>query len=205
MQDPQLNIAMTVSCTHSEGPGKRYALWVQGCPLRCRGCCNPEMLEITPKHRLPVSQLVDDILTTKNIEGVTFLGGEPLLQASALAVLAKTLRQHGLSIMLFTGYTYHHIRKTANPDWNALLAQTDLLVSGPYDARQRSMKRAWIGSDNQEVHYLSDRYKSLKDDPQRWRSIPNSVDIVYRNGQLTVNGFPTDALETLRTQLSKRG
>ncbi|MFM7150626.1 MAG: 4Fe-4S cluster-binding domain-containing protein, partial [Gemmataceae bacterium] len=39
-----LSIAQTVPFTEAEGPGKRFAIWFQGCPFRCPGCCNPEML-----------------------------------------------------------------------------------------------------------------------------------------------------------------
>jgi anaerobic ribonucleoside-triphosphate reductase activating protein len=39
-----LRVAQVVPCTEAEGPGRRFALWFQGCPLRCPGCCNPEML-----------------------------------------------------------------------------------------------------------------------------------------------------------------
>ena len=41
---PSLPVAQFVPRTEAEGPGRRFALWVQGCPLRCKGCCNPEML-----------------------------------------------------------------------------------------------------------------------------------------------------------------
>ena len=37
----ELSVAQIVRCTEAEGPGKRYALWFQGCPLRCPSCCNP--------------------------------------------------------------------------------------------------------------------------------------------------------------------
>ena len=39
-----MQIAQVVPCTEAEGPGKRFAVWFQGCPLRCPGCCNPEFL-----------------------------------------------------------------------------------------------------------------------------------------------------------------
>ena len=44
MLDTILSVAQIVPITEAEGPGLRFALWFQGCPLRCPGCCNPEML-----------------------------------------------------------------------------------------------------------------------------------------------------------------
>ena len=41
-----LNLASIRMCTESEGPGRRLAIWVQGCKKRCPGCCNPDMQEI---------------------------------------------------------------------------------------------------------------------------------------------------------------
>ena len=48
--EPVLSVAQIVPCTEAEGPGRRFALWFQGCPLRCPGCCNPEMLPFTGGH-----------------------------------------------------------------------------------------------------------------------------------------------------------
>lgn len=200
-QNRTLNIALTVSNTQSEGPGKRFAIWVQGCPLRCQDCCNPEMLDLIPKQQYTVSELTEIIFNTKEIQGLTFLGGEPLLQSAALAELATLAQAQQLSVMVFTGYTYQHIKKCHNPDWNSLLAQTDLLISGPFDTKQRSTKRRWIGSDNQEIHYLSERYHSLKTNPFAWDPKPNSIDIFYKDGRLTVNGFPTEKLSDWKIQL----
>ena len=44
LNDVILSVAQIVPHTEAEGPGVRFALWFQGCPLRCPGCCNPEML-----------------------------------------------------------------------------------------------------------------------------------------------------------------
>ena len=44
MDDVRLQVAQIVPCTEAEGPGRRFALWFQGCPLRCPGCCNPEFI-----------------------------------------------------------------------------------------------------------------------------------------------------------------
>ena len=43
--DLTMQIAQVVPVTEAEGPGKRFAVWFQGCPLRCPGCCNPERSE----------------------------------------------------------------------------------------------------------------------------------------------------------------
>lgn len=40
MATPMLNLAAWVSCTQMEGPDRRFAIWTQGCHLRCKQCCN---------------------------------------------------------------------------------------------------------------------------------------------------------------------
>ncbi|VAW72286.1 Ribonucleotide reductase of class III (anaerobic), activating protein [hydrothermal vent metagenome] len=200
--DNHINIALTVADTQSEGPGRRFAVWVQGCHLRCQGCCNPEMLQLVDKQKQSVIELANQIINTKHIKGVTFLGGEPLLQATALSQLATLIKAQQLTVMVFTGYTWQHIKQSNNPNWNTLLEHTDLLISGPYNIKQCSTKRRWIGSDNQEIHYLTEHYRYLENQPHAWDPKPNSVDINFKNGQLTVNGFPTSALELWKQDIS---
>ena len=67
-----------------------------------------------------------------------------------------------------------------------LLALTDLLVDGPYLRDRPETGRRWIGSANQRIHFLSDRYRA--DDP-RWL-LPNTLEIRLRGRELSVNGFP---------------
>src|SRR5690349_11345962 len=103
-----LQLAQTVACTEAEGPGKRFALWFQGCPLRCPGCCNPEMLLFEGGRRVPLATVLDQIQTSvadQAIEGITLLGGEPLAHAAGGAALARGVRDLGLSVMVFSGYT----------------------------------------------------------------------------------------------------
>src|SRR5262245_33508431 len=57
--EPILQIAQVIPCTEAEGPGKRFAIWFQGCPLRCPGCCNPEMLPFHGGQPTPVEQLLE--------------------------------------------------------------------------------------------------------------------------------------------------
>jgi anaerobic ribonucleoside-triphosphate reductase activating protein len=145
------------------GPGLRYAFWVQGCTLRCTtDCLNPEYLDTAPKVVLPVRHLIAYILQLQakyQIEGVTFLGGEPFDQAAALAALGKLAQTAGLSVVTYSGYTLEKLQRAANPAWQALLAVTDLLIDGPFLPQLRSDKLRWRGSSNQRLHYLTNRYQ----------------------------------------------
>jgi len=180
-----VNVALVVASTEAEGPGERFALWVQGCPMRCPGCCNPEMLPfVAAQARTPESLIAEAIQA--GVEGVSLLGGEPFAQAQALAVVAEGVQAAGLTVMIFSGYTLAELRARREPEVARLLAATDLLVDGRFDAKARSDRRRYIGSDNQGLHFLSDRYRP--DDP-RLRG-PQHLEIRLRRGELTVNGWP---------------
>jgi anaerobic ribonucleoside-triphosphate reductase activating protein len=183
-----LRISQTVTCTEAEGPGRRYALWFQGCPLRCPGCCNPEMLPFEGGTAVPLPEVLREIETAcaEGVEGITLLGGEPLAHAAGAAALARAVRASGLSVMVFSGYTLEEARRLPDPAVAELLALTDILVDGPYLREQPEARRRWIGSANQRIHFLSDRYRA--DDP-RWL-LPNTLEIRLRGPELTVNGFP---------------
>jgi anaerobic ribonucleoside-triphosphate reductase activating protein len=182
-------VAQIVPVTEAEGPGVRFALWFQGCPLRCPGCCNPEMLPFAGGQAMTVSaivQLVEEAARDHGVEGITLLGGEPLAHATGGAVLARALRERGLTTMVFSGYTLEDARAMPDPAVAELLANTDILVDGPYVREKPDTRRRWIGSTNQRIHFLSDRYHA--DDP-RWQ-LPNTLEIRLRGLELSVNGFP---------------
>jgi anaerobic ribonucleoside-triphosphate reductase activating protein len=185
------SIAQIVSDTAAEGPGRRFAIWFQGCPLRCPGCCNPEMLPFAGGEPISLEVLYQQLLAAKEqhgIEGLTLLGGEPFAHASAAAPLARFARQHDLSVMIFSGYTLEelHQRGQIDADVAALLQATDILVDGPYQRELPDTSRRWIGSTNQRIHFLTERYRA--DDPC-WQQ-PNTLEIRWSAGELTVNGFP---------------
>lgn len=200
-----LNVADRVPVTEAEGPGRRYALWVQGCPLRCPGCCNPQMLEFRPAERLTVGELLREIAATREIEGVTFVGGEPFSQAEGLAKLAAGVRAAGRSVMVFTGHTLSELQQRGDSHAAELLAHTDLLVDGPYLREQAVFDRRWIGSANQRVHFLSERYRHLADDREGWDKGRNTIELRLINGQLQVNGFPHRPIVAPRRGNSQTG
>jgi anaerobic ribonucleoside-triphosphate reductase activating protein len=200
-----LQVAQTVACTEAEGPGRRYALWFQGCPLRCPGCCNPEMLPFEGGQTRSVADVlreVDVAVQNHGVEGITFLGGEPLAHAAGAAVLARAVRDQGLTVMVFTGFTLEQAEQRAEPEVANLLALIDVLVDGPYVRDLPESRRRWIGSANQRIHFLSNRYRP--DDP-RWL-LANTLEIRLVGRELSVNGCPAPAALGLwkRPSLNRR-
>lgn len=197
MTEPIASIAHWIPSTEAEGPGRRFALWFQGCPMRCPGCCNPEMLSFDGGRQIPVSEIVQMILTTEGIEGITLLGGEPLAHAVAGAAIAQAIRPDKLSVMVFTGYTLAEARALSDPAVAELLSLTDILVDGRYDRELPDTERRWIGSTNQQIHFLTDRYQP--DDPC-WKR-KNTLEIRLDSSGLSVNGFPAGSAVGLWKEL----
>lgn len=185
MSDPVLSVAQIVPVTEAEGPGVRFALWFQGCPLRCPACCNPEMLPFQGGTPTPLADVLRQLDAADGVEGITLMGGEPTAHAPGAAALARAARQRGLSVMTFTGFLLEELRARRDPDIDALIDHTDILVDGPYDRNRPDAARRWIGSTNQRVHFLTDRYHL----DERWRKA-NTLEIRLIGGELTVNGFP---------------
>ncbi|HSN92082.1 MAG TPA: 4Fe-4S single cluster domain-containing protein [Anaeromyxobacteraceae bacterium] len=155
-----LRIARVVPVTEAEGPGRRLAVWVQGCRIRCPGCCNPGMLDRTGGRATSPAALAARIRRVRGrIEGVTLLGGEPFDQSAPLAEVARACRGMGLSVTVFTGYTLERLRARRDRGARALLSLTDLLVDGPYDPARPERARRWVGSANQRFHFLTGRYR----------------------------------------------
>jgi anaerobic ribonucleoside-triphosphate reductase activating protein len=108
---------------------------------------------------MPVGALAERILGWPDIDGLTLSGGEPFEQAGALARLCRTLRsRRDLSILAYSGFLLEEI--AADAQKRALLATLDVLVDGPF-VRARQADLLWRGSDNQRVHLLTDRHRTL--------------------------------------------
>jgi anaerobic ribonucleoside-triphosphate reductase activating protein len=185
-----LNLGHWIVCTEVEGPGKRFALWTQGCHIRCADCCNPELLPFVPNRLVEVDDMVQLIETARQqhgIEGITLLGGEPMIQARGLSVLARDARRLGLTVMLFTGYVIGKDRSL--PDGAAeLLEHCDLVVDGPYVPTRQEGQRNWVGSTNQRFHYLTTVDDNSIETEARYR---NGVEIRMSSaGKILFNGFP---------------
>lgn len=187
-----LRIAAVTPVTEAEGPGRRFAVWCQGCSIRCSGCFNPHLW--TPKGGFEIDPyaLADQAIAAE-VDGVTLLGGEPFDQALAFASFACAVREAGLSVMTFTGHYLEDLGGTNAPEGaESLLAATDLLVDGPYISSKVDLGRPWVGSRNQHFRFLTDRYRHLEAELE---DLPDRVEIrVGTDGTVRVNGWASVAM-----------
>jgi anaerobic ribonucleoside-triphosphate reductase activating protein len=196
----QTRIARIVPVTEAEGPGRRVAIWFQGCPLRCPGCCNPEYLSFDGGDDMTIDE-IKEAFDASQVEGVSFLGGEPFAHRDALLALATAAWERTLSVMIYSGYTMSELTAMNDSLVGEILAKTDLLVDGRYDRTQPEPTRRWIGSANQQMHFLSDRYSPA--DP--CFTMPNTLEIRVRGTEITVNGFPAADARGLWKGWRRRG
>lgn len=192
----KLRIGSVTPRSAAEGPGLRFAIWAQGCTIRCPGCFNPHFWGTVGGRDVSAEDLARQA-TAADVEGVTLLGGEPFEQAPAFAVLARKVREAGLSVMIFTGFERDFLESPAAPEGSAaLLAETDLLVDGRYRADLPDHFRPWVGSTNQKFHFLTDRYRHLE---ECLMEIPDRLEVrVSPAGQIAVNGWATvDRLDAI--------
>ena len=184
--------------TAAEGPGARAAVWLQGCAVHCPECFNPQLWAdrggvVTDAHA--IAERWVERARAAGAEGVTLLGGEPFDQAGAAASVARAFREAGLGVMTFTGYPLDRLTAWAEgrDDVAALLDATDLLCDGPYLRELPDLERPWVGSRNQGIRALTDRYA---DDVRRIASDGGADRLevrIARDGTVAVNGWATDA------------
>ena len=161
MEGHYLRVGMQCSSTRALGPGNRYVVWLQGCCRRCYGCASPEFQEMEGGELVSVESLADRICATEGIDGITFSGGEPMLQKEALYELISNvrIRRPELTIIVFTGF----LKEDFHSEYSRkILDSIDLLVDGEYFYEQNDNK-GLRGSANQRLHFLTDRLAGHKD------------------------------------------
>ncbi|MFE4105393.1 4Fe-4S single cluster domain-containing protein [Almyronema epifaneia] len=157
-----LNLMGYVDRSEVNGPDCRAVVWVQGCCRQCSGCFNPQSWSFAPNQIISVEALVNRILREPRNQGVTFSGGEPFWQAVALAEVARQVKAQGLSVMSFSGFTWEQLQAESAPVGSqALLAQLDILVDGPYvESLAIHEATSPVSSQNQRVHVFNPALKN---------------------------------------------
>ncbi|MBR6737820.1 MAG: pyruvate formate lyase-activating protein [Clostridia bacterium] len=95
-----------------DGPGIRFVVFMQGCPLRCKYCHNPDSWLLKDGEERTVKDLISEIVKYKNYYGekggVTVSGGEPLLQIDFVTELLKSVKAQGINTAVDTsGFTFN--------------------------------------------------------------------------------------------------
>jgi anaerobic ribonucleoside-triphosphate reductase activating protein len=134
-----------------DGPGFRYAVFVQGCDFRCPGCHNPQLQSFTGGRRISAAEILAAIRDNPLLSGLTLSGGDPFTQAAPCAALAEQVRVLGLSVMVYTGYLWENLLSANNPAWRRLIEAADILVDGPFIQAQKNIDLRFRGSANQRL------------------------------------------------------
>jgi anaerobic ribonucleoside-triphosphate reductase activating protein len=179
-----INLAAFVPGTRVLGPGLRAGVWVQGCPFSCQGCIAPDWIPQIENQQVAVNDLVEVILSSP-ITGLTFSGGEPFLQAEALANLAAQVRKfREIDLIVFSGFTLAALKKRDSAA--ALLAQTDVLIDGVYiDKFNQGV--GLRGSTNQKFNFLTER---LSPSGYDYENSKRGLELHFQSSGLLVVGIP---------------
>ena len=146
----KLRIAGTVNDSIVDGPGIRFAIFVQGCPHNCEGCHNPQTHDFSGGEDSDTDSLLERIKGNPLLDGVTFSGGEPFCQAHALAHLGRQVKSLGMNVITYTGYTFEELYANRDKNgWGELLEVTDYLIDGKFILAQKDWNIKFRGSTNQ--------------------------------------------------------
>lgn len=138
-----------------DGEGVRCSLYVSGCLFACKGCYNLAVqnfnygIEYTKELE---DQILDDI-AVDYCQGLTLLGGEPMLNTNILIPLCQRFRKRfgdTKDIWAWTGYTWEELSKETE-DKLELLSYIDILVDGRFDITKRDLNLQFRGSSNQRI------------------------------------------------------
>ena len=118
-----------------DGPGVRFIIFLQGCPLRCQFCHNPDTWKMTEETGA-VWKSADELLNQalryrpywKNEGGITISGGEPLLQIDFLLEFFKKAKEKGIHTVIDTAGGPFTREEPFFSKFNELMEYTDLLL-----------------------------------------------------------------------------
>ena len=137
-----------------DGPGIRYVLFMQGCPMRCLYCHNPDTWEIGKGIEMSADEVLANYKKNsvfyKN-GGLTVTGGEPLLQIDFLLELFTKAKAQGIHTCIDTsGITYSPNNTSYNEKLINLLSKTDLVM---FDIKHIDKEKhiELTGKDNENI------------------------------------------------------
>lgn len=186
LEDAYLSVGTWLISEEVNGPGRRLVLWLQGCHFGCPECFNPEFHDPNVGLRISCADIAELIAAAPGIEGVTLSGGEPLLQAKSLLPLLRWIRTQGLSVVCYTGYLLEELNSKDVPFSEEIISFFDILIDGRFDISEKA-PLLWRGSKNQSVHFITDKYRHLKETSNKTGT--KHVELIQGSGTLATTGF----------------
>lgn len=161
----------------ANGPGVRISLFVSGCRHRCKNCFNAELrsFDYGKAYTQAVEDEVMQALSRPFIEGITFLGGEPMEPENQPHVLRLMERIHRelpeKTMWIYTGYDFEGDLLAAKlGDWHVterILQLADVIVDGEFVDELKSPDLRFKGSSNQRI--IDVQTSLTKDEIVLWR------------------------------------
>lgn len=155
------NIHSIETCGTVDGPGIRFVIFMQGCPLRCQYCHNPDTWQTDTNKLMTVDEIMqkyDGVKEFVRSGGITVTGGEPLLQIDFVTELFKVAKNHGIHTALDTSGIIFNPENTENI--NKLLKYTDLVLLDIKHIDDEEHKKL-TGASNKNIlafaQYLSEK------------------------------------------------
>ena len=176
-----------------EGSRGRAVIWTHGCPFQCEGCIAENYRSGSNYIETSEEEMADWYLShAEGQSGITISGGEPMLQAGALARVLELIRRDAdAGVIVYTGYVYERLLEMVEKDSGirSFLGCIDLLIDGPYQ-KQKDINRYAVGSENQRLLLLTDRYRGRTEDYYKTGG-GRSIEIRCRLDQTLLIGVPS--------------
>ena len=151
-----------------DGPGVRFLIFFQGCPMRCRYCHNADTWRVNSDNQMTADELLDKAERYRSYwgkeGGVTVSGGEPLLQIDFLLELFEKAKQRGVNTCIDTAGQPFSRQEPFFSKFERLCALTDLfLVDIKHIDSERHRQITRHGNENilDMLRYLSDIKKPV--------------------------------------------
>ncbi len=158
------NIHSVESCGTVDGPGIRFVVFTQGCPLRCQYCHNPDTWDFKDNNKMSVDEILEQYEGVKEFcaGGITVTGGEPMCQTEFVTELFKKAREKGIHTALDTSGVLFNKNNTQKVD--ELLKYTSIVLLDIKHINDEEHKKL-TGHSNKNIlefaKYLSDIKKPM--------------------------------------------
>lgn len=144
-------------------PGVALSFFVQGCPLHCPGCHNPQTWSFNGGYEFTgdtMNSILEGLVANGVQRSLCIMGGEPMAEENMFLthlVISEVKRAlPDTKIYLWSGYTLEELEKRSDNRTAAILSSIDCIIDGPYIESERDITLPMRGSRNQRIHYLKE-------------------------------------------------